>query len=155
MLTVGRTASKSCRDEKMRGVNEWQRTMSRRETNDTRFVDVISTFLILIGCVFVSANSQQGTFLLFLFLSFFFYFFFWKYPRKKYPSEANEFECTILIDVPTERARYRDLRDPFMDKEQLRTSSWANLWDSRLSRLDFCCCAKGFLETFERYIVTG
>ncbi|XP_043509386.1 serine-rich adhesin for platelets [Frieseomelitta varia] len=61
MLTVGRTASKSCRYEQVRGVNKCQRTMSRRETNDTRLVDVISTFLILIGCVFVSANSQQGS----------------------------------------------------------------------------------------------
>lgn len=45
-------------------------------------------------------------------------FFSWKHPRKKYPFRSDEFECTILIDVPTERARYRDLRNPFMDKAQ-------------------------------------
>lgn len=105
--------------------------MSRRKKNDNRFVDVILTFLIL-GCSFFSTNCQQGTFL-----------FFWKYTREKYPFRTANSSASYFAFRP--RGRVTDVIRAILSwiKHRVNANVLADicvvedLWDSRLSRLNF------------------
>lgn len=117
---------KSARCEQVRKVK-----MSRRKKNDNRFVDVIFTFLIL-GCSFFSTNCQQGTFL-----------FFWKYTREKYPFRTANSSASYFAFRP--RGRVTDVIRAILSwiKHRVNANVLADicvaedLWDSRLSRLNF------------------
>lgn len=111
--------------------------MSRRKKNDNRLTDVILTFLIL-GCSFFSTNCQQGTFL-----------FFWKYTREKYPFRTANSSVSYFAFRP--RGRVTDVIRAILSwiKHRVNANVLADicvvedLWDSRLSRLNFYCPTTG------------